>query len=472
LLDLDQEPFEALWRCVGEVLRGYEVALPERPIAPEIDEHALRHAVEAYDFSRPTEPRALIEAVARALREGQVHTAHPRYFGPFNPAPAALAVLAEALVAAHNPQLATRGHAPWPVAVEEHLLRAIGERFGYTPEAVEGTFTSGGAEANATALLVALAAAFPEVGSRGVRSLPGEPTLYTSSESHPTIARAARAAGLGREAVRVIPADARSRMKPGALREAIARDRAAGALPFLIVATAGTTAAGAIDPIVELASVAERERCWLHVDAAWGGLAALVPELAGALDGCARADSITFDPHKAMSVPLSAGAYLSRQRGALERVFHDRAGYMPRDASRDPYARSMGWSRRFVGLKVLLPLAAAGWDGYSASLRAQIALADLLRERLRTGGWQIVNDTPLPVVCFVDMTRSDGATARFLEGVARATIASGGGWLSVVRFSNGGPALRACVNSHRTRAHDIERLAASLDAARAAQVSS
>jgi glutamate/tyrosine decarboxylase-like PLP-dependent enzyme len=313
---------------------------------------------------------------------------------------------------------------------------------------------------------------FPEVENRGIRSLAGNPTLYTSSEAHPTIARAARAAGLGREAVRVIPADARLRMKPGALRDAIARDRAVGALPFLIVATAGTTAAGTIDPLAEIARVAERERCWLHVDAAWGGLAALVPELAHALDGCARADSITFDPHKAMSVPLSAGAYLSRRRGALERAFHDRAGYMPRDASRDPYARSMIWSRRFTGLRVLLPLAALGWEGYAASLRTQVALADRLRERLRVGGWRIVNDTPLPVVCFVDDTRSDGAGARFLESVARATIESRGGWLSVVRFSHGGRALRACVNNHRTRAEDIDRLAASLDVARSRRVSS
>jgi glutamate/tyrosine decarboxylase-like PLP-dependent enzyme len=254
-------------------------------------------------------------------------------------------------------------------------------------------------------------------------------------------------------------------MKPHALRDALASDLTARHRPFLIVATAGTTSSGAVDPIAEIATIAERAGAWLHLDAAWGGLAALVPELRFALAGAERADSITFDPHKAMAAPMGTGAFLTRRPEVLERVFAERSGYMPRDASSDPYAHALPWSRRFLGLRVLLPLAAVGWEGYAAALRTQLALADRLRSGLRERRWRVVNETPLPVVCFVDEARDDG---RFLDGTARATIAAHGGWVSVPRLASGVRVLRACVNNHRTTETDIDRLLDALDRAREA----
>jgi glutamate/tyrosine decarboxylase-like PLP-dependent enzyme len=471
VLDLDTATHDEVWRRVAKLLSAHVSHLTEDPTAPIVPRRspaAVAAEVAALDFEtrRVRAPEALVEELTRALAEGIVHPDHPRYFGLFNPAPAGLAVVADALVSALNPQLATRGHAPWPVAVEDRLIDALGQRFGWPATETRGSFTSGGAESNATALLCALTAAFPNVGDEGVRALPGEPFVYVSTEGHATVARAARVAGLGRNAVRTVPADAHQRMKPAALREAVANDRARGGLPFLIVATAGTTSSGAIDPLAEIATIAERERCWMHVDAAWGGLAALVPELAPAIAGIARADSITFDAHKVMSAPIGTGVFLTRRDGLLERVFADRSGYMPRDGSRDPYARSMQWSRRFLGLRVLLPLMAIGWDGYATSLRRQVRLADRLRDGLRARRWTLVNDTPLPIVCFVDGQGPAHGDGRFLEAVARAVIASAGGWISVPRFANGARALRACVNNHRTEEQDIDRLVESLDAAR------
>ncbi len=454
MLELDRETRDALFRRLGELLEGYVSTLRERPIAPS------PRAIAEHDFATPIEPRALLEYVARELADGQVHTGHPGYFGLFNPAPAALTIVADALVAALNPQLATRSHAPFAVAIEEQLVRAVAGRFGYRES--EGVFTSGGAEANTTALLAALYTAHPEVFERGVRALPGDPRVYVSSEAHPTIARAARVAGLGAAAVCVVPCDARGVIKTHALREAIGSDRKDGRVPLMIVGTAGTTSAGAIDPLAELADVAEKFSLWLHVDAAWGGLLALIPEHAVELGPIARADSITFDPHKAMSVPMGAGMYLSRRCGVLATVFADRAGYMPRDASRDPYARSMQWSRRFAGLKLFCALAAAGWEGYAVSLRKLVALADRLREGLRRDGWMVVNETPLPLVCFVDRERRDG---RFLDAMARAAIADGC-WISMTRLASGEKVLRACVNNHRTEERDIDRLLAALHRAR------
>lgn len=399
--------------------------------------------------------RALLTEAEAALVEGHVHPTNPAYFGLFNQSPTPMSIAAEALVATYNPQLAVESHARWPVAIENALVRAFGERFGYAE--TEGSFTSGGAEANLTAVLAALVHAFPEVATRGVRAIGREPIVYASSEAHPTIVRAARVIGLGSEAVRSIPADAKLRMKTTSLREAIARER-----PFLIVATAGTTSAGTIDPLDEIATIADKTGAWLHVDAAHGGLAALVPELRSLLSGIERADSITFDPHKTLAVPMSAGMYLSRRIGALAKAFGDHtAGYMPRGAEDDPYARSFAWSRRFNGLKVHLTIESRGWDGLADMLRRQVALGERLREGLRASGWTLKNETKLPVVCFGD------DRVRSLDMVARAVIAEGA-WISVTRLSTGVRALRACITNHETTEAHVDTLVAMLDRARLA----
>ncbi|MBX3206064.1 MAG: aminotransferase class V-fold PLP-dependent enzyme [Labilithrix sp.] len=471
VLDLDADARATLWRRVAELLEQHAGPLsadPDAPLVPRRSNDAIAAEVADLDLDTPRPPLAVLDEVVRALEDGVVHTDHPRYFGLFNSAPAALTIVADAIVSGYNAQLATRGHAPWPVAIEDRLIAEIGARFGWSPSDCRGAFTTGGGEANTTALACALVSTFPEFAERGARALPGEPRVYVSTEGHATVHRAARLAGIGDAAVRVVSSDAAQRMKATALREAIADDRQRGALPFLVVATAGTTSSGGIDPLNEIATIAERERCWFHVDAAWGGLAALVPELRSAIAGVERADSITFDAHKVMSAPIGTGTFLTRRDGVLERVFGANTGYMPRDGSSDPYARSIQWSRRFLGLRLLLPLATLGWDGYASSLRRQVALAERLRERLRARRWRIVNDTPLPIVCFVDASEgSGGRDGRFLDAVARATIASAGGWISVPRFASGARALRACVNNHRTEESDVDRLVDALDAARA-----
>jgi aromatic-L-amino-acid/L-tryptophan decarboxylase len=363
-------------------------------------------------------------------------------------------------VAAFNPQLAVTSHAPAAVAIERHVLSFLAGNLGL--EGATGTFTSGGAEANLTGVLLALERHFPETAEAGLASLGARPTLYVSTEAHHSFVKAARIAGLGHSAVRAIPAATDLRLDVAALRSRIERDRAAGELPFLIVATAGSTAAGVIDPLPDVAQLCGELELDLHVDAAWAGAIGASARLRPLLAGIERADSVTVDAHKWLSAPMGAGVFLTRHAHDLTSTFRVAAAYMPSAEASDPYLASAQWSRRLTGLKVFMSLAAAGRDGYAAQLEYDCRLGDRLRERLRNDGWRIVNETPLPVVCFVP---EDGDEVDRLVSIARDVEASGTAWISVAELGDR-HALRACITSHRSMEADLEVLCEALAAAR------
>jgi glutamate/tyrosine decarboxylase-like PLP-dependent enzyme len=470
VLLVDEKTRQVLWRRLIEAIEAYIEDVGSLRAAPVLDPEALRALIAKLDFERPVAPLQATDFVLDALRTHQVHTPHPRYFGLFNPAPTTMGIVADALVATFNPQLAAWSHSPFAAEVEAHVIRQLGQRFGYTAASSDGVFASGGAEANHTAVLAGLVSAFPGFADEGARSLSGQPLLYTSLDAHDSFLKAARLCGLGTQSVRQLPVGAELTLEPHALAAQVARDREQGFLPFLVAATAGTTNAGAVDPIGPIAEVAAREGLWLHVDAAWGGGAVLDPELAKALAGIEQSDSITFDAHKWLSVPMGAGVFLTRHSDILERTFRVAAGYMPREAEGmdivDPYAHSMQWSRRFIGLKVFLSLAVAGWAGYAESIRHMTAMGERLRRRLASSGWEIVNRTPLPVVCFVDTTCPEGRTEAWLQEVAAQVVGSGQAWISTAILAGRTPALRACITNYRTGPGDVDALVDVLNAAR------
>ena len=470
MLLLAEDERRALWERLIGAIETYTARVEGTRVAPALDRESLRALLAPFDFERPVSPLQALDFAVDGLSRHQVHTPHPRYFGLFNPAPTTMGIAADAVVAAFNPQIAAWSHSPLAAEIEAHLVRAFGARFGYDPATTDGVFASGGAEANHTALLTAIVRAFPSFLDEGARSLARPPVFYASAEAHHSFLKAARSCGLGTEAVRSVAVDDDLRLDARALAGKVASDRAAGRSPFMIAATAGTTSAGAVDPLPPLVEIAEREGLWLHVDAAWGGAAALVPELAPLLDGIARADSITFDAHKWLSVPMGAGLYLTRHPDVLERAFRVAAGYMPQDAAGlpvvDPFAHSMQWSRRFIGLKVFLSLAVAGWEGYAEAIRHMTAMGNRLRARLHVSGWRVVNRTPLPLACFVDGRTAAGGEATHLERIARAVVASGRAWISTVRLAERQAAIRACITNYRTGPADVDALVEALDQAR------
>lgn len=456
-LRLDPANRRQLWRETAELIERYVEDVDGLPVQVLPDPAVLRQRLQQFDFATPMDPSDALALVAQSMRSMQTHVTHRRYFGLFNPAPASVGILGEALTAAFNPNVAAWSHSPFAVAAEEHVVRAIGSRFG--PPFQFGTFASGGGEANLTAVLCALAAKFPSYSNAGLRGLARTPVAYVSAAAHHSLVKAVRTAGLGTDALRIVPCDASLGMDVRALESAIAGDRAEGREPFMVVATAGATATGIVERIPEIAQIAQRYGLWLHVDAAWGGLAAFVPELASELEGIGSADSITFDPHKALSVPMGAGLFLTRHANILGETFSVVEHYMPPKTDEgerlDPYVHSLQWSRRFAGLKVLLSLAVAGWDGYARALAHQVEMGSLLRRELRAAGFNVVNATSLPLVCF---THDD---ARFdADAVAEAVVRRANVWISPTRLPDGRSVLRAAITNYLTEPDDVRTLVA------------
>lgn len=443
------------------------------PMAP-VSDADVAAALDGFDLDEPMDPLLALRRAVRALRTLQPQVSHPRHFGLFDAAPTTMGVVGAALTAAFNPCLASWEGSPFGVAAEQRLVTDVGSRFGYPADVVDGIMTTGGSEANYAALLLALTRRHPRFRAEGVRALPAPPTVYVSGEAHPSTTKAATLAGLGANAVRVVPVDTTLRMDVDALGEQVRADIAAGYAPLLVTATVGTTGAGVIDPLPDVLAVAERHGLWCHVDAAWGGVAALLPELREHVDGIERADSITFDPHKWMSVPLGAGMLLTRHPGLLTETFAVGDSFLrePDRDTRDLYLKSPRWSREFAGLKLLLSLAVAGWSGYRAAWREQVRLADRLRATLTSRGWSIRNETPLPVVCFglppgLLPGTGQGDADDVLAAVANDVNASGQARIHQVRVGDG-TALRVNITHDNTTADDVDLLADLLDTARAA----
>jgi glutamate/tyrosine decarboxylase-like PLP-dependent enzyme len=429
-------------------------------VAPDFDPQVFQQALKAFDFAAPMPLDEALGWTIEQLEHGVTHMTHPGYFGLFNPAPTFPAQCADRIAAAFNPQLATATTSPAAVAIEAHVIAAITCRAGL-PRETEGHFTSGGAEANYTAAICALTAANVGFAERGARAFTGQPAIYTSRESHLAWFKIAHQAGIGRAAIRLVATDGGGRLDPRALTAMIAADRSAGFEPVMVVATAGTTNAGMIDPLGACAEIARANDLWFHVDAAWGGALIASDRHRAVLVGIEAADSLTIDAHKWFAATMGCGMFFCRRPGLLATVFNVATSYMPsHNAGRDPYLNSVQWSRRFVGLRLFLSLAAAGWAGYARHIEHSVECAALLRDKLREQGWRVTNDSPVAVLCLVPPPGSTDA-----KTIVDRVLASGRAWISVTEFESS-PVIRACVTHGGTGVEDINMLVAALEAAR------
>lgn len=427
-------------------------------VAPTLDHDEFRRALAGFDFTASRPLGDVLAWVIVQMEHGVTHVTHPRYLGLFNPAPTFPAQCADRIAAAFNPQLASATTSPAAVEIESHVIRSVARRAGLGPGA-GGHFTTGGAEANYTALLCALTRADPGFAADGARAFAGPPVFYTSNECHLAWLKIAHQAGIGRRALRLVATDGAGRMSADALWQAVSADRGQGCVPVMIAATAGTTGAGAIDPLADCAEIARRFGMWYHIDAAWGGALIASDRLRGLLAGIDRADSVTIDAHKWLATTMGCGMFIAADAAAPSAVFQAAASFMPPSGSAaDPYVMSAQWSRRFLGLRLFLSLASAGWAGYGTHVERSVALAGLLRDSLADRGWRIANDPALAVVCAEPPPGS--GTVRDVVG---RILASGGAWVSAARFE-GREVVRACVTNGETTPADIMVVADALQA--------
>jgi glutamate/tyrosine decarboxylase-like PLP-dependent enzyme len=454
---------ECLEDFLTQTLLAAKGRVAEGAVTPTLDLAAFRRELAGFDFSERAPLDAVLSWVVAQLERGVVHVTHPRYFGLFNPAPTFPAQCADRLVAAFNPQLATSTTSPVAVAIEAHVIAAVAQRAGL-PAATTGHFTTGGAEANYTALICALTRAEPAFATKGARGFAGAPVLYVSRESHLAWFKIAHQSGIGREAVRLIRTDGAGRLDADDLAAEIIADRRAGHVPVMIAATAGTTNAGMIDPLAACAAIARSEGLWYHVDAAWGGALIASDRLRGALTGIEDADSVTIDAHKWFATTMGCGMFFTRHAEVLSAAFQVSTGYMPSNIGGvDPYVTSMQWSRRFLGLRLFMSLAAAGWAGYARHVERAVELTGLIEAALAARGWSIANRSSLAVLC-VEPPRGSAA----VKSIVAKVVASGRAWVSVADFE-GRPVVRACVTHGETTPDDVMELVDALDRARAGE---
>ncbi len=343
-----------------------------------------------------------------------------------------------------------------PSQLELEVLGWFKDWVGYPAEAT-GSLVTGGSAANLTALVCA----------REARAGAAQDDLvvYVSDQAHSSIARALRIVGIQPGQVRVLPVGDDLRLEPDTLAAAIAADERAGRLPFFVVANAGATSSGAIDPLPELAELSRRNGLWLHVDAAYGGFAVLTDRGRLALAGIALADSITLDPHKWLYQPYECGCLLVRDGRALRAAFEISSDYLhdAEPASDEVNFADLGLqlSRSSRALKLWLSLHTFGLDAFRAAIDECLDLAELARQRVDASDrFELVSPPSLGTICF----RRRGEDDEVTHGLVAALEASGLGFISSTRV-HGRPALRLCILNHTSTADDVEQVLAFLESA-------
>jgi aromatic-L-amino-acid/L-tryptophan decarboxylase len=450
-LTLDPEVARRLGHRVVDALVERLVELPELRVAEPVGREEIEARLREPLPEHGCDPEPLLETVLSDVLAPGLRLDHPRFFA-FVPSPSnPVAALADALAAGFNVFAGAWLASPGAAMIETVVLDWLRELCGL-PTTTEGLFVSGGSMANLTALAVALE---ERAGSERPRA-----AVYISEEAHFSVERALRVAGVRH--VRVLGCDHDQRLVPGEVAATVAADRAAGRLPVCVVATAGTTGTGAVDPLVELRAVCDAQGLWLHVDGAYGAAAMLSPRGRAQLRGVELADSLALDPHKWLFQSFEAGCLLVRDGGALERTFGVAPPYA-RDAAASGsevnfYERGIQGTRQFRALKLWMSLKVFGAATFRASVDKGLALAEHAERRLaRDPAWEVITPAQLGIVTFRALRA--GASAAELDALnsrlPAAALNDGFAYVSSSRV-RGATVLRLCTINPRTTREDVD----------------
>jgi glutamate/tyrosine decarboxylase-like PLP-dependent enzyme len=408
---------------------------------------------------------ALLRETARLFVDHSLHNGHPRFYGYITASAAPLGALADMLASAVNANLGSWQLSPFASEIERRTVRWIAELLGF-PADCGGLFTSGGNVANFTAFLAARRARAPRnLREAGLGACDGRLLVYASEETHTWIQKAADLFGHGTGAVRWLPVDRELRADVSDLPDRIARDRAAGDRPFMVVGTAGTVSTGAIDPLARIADTCREHGLWFHVDGAYGALAAVLPDAPSDLRALCRADSVAVDPHKWLYAPLEAGCTLVRDPAVLADAFGFRPRYYHLGGAEDDrinyYALGLQNSRGFRALKVWLALRQVGRDGYAKMIGDDVRMAGVMADAVERAPECELLTRSLSIVTFryvpPDLDRAAAAIDAYVDRLNEALLtrlnAEGELFLSNA-VVDGRFVLRACVVNFRTDVDD------------------
>jgi glutamate/tyrosine decarboxylase-like PLP-dependent enzyme len=449
-------------RMLDDMLGTIE-EIRERPVWQPIPQGVRAH----FRSPAPRQGEELARVHAEFMREVLPYAqgnVHPGFMGWVNGGGTPVGMVAEMLAAGLNANCGGRDHIP--IEVERQVTRWVRELFEF-PEGATGLFVTGTSMANLIAVLIARDAALGfDVRNDGVAADPRRLTAYTSNAVHGCVPKAMDIAGLGSDALRLIPTDSRCRIDLAALAAVIQRDREAGFTPFLVVGTAGTVNTGAVDDLAGLADLCQREKLWFHVDGAFGALAKLAPDLAPKVSGMERADSVAFDFHKWGQAPYDAGFILVRDGAAHKNAFALPAAYLQRAgrglAAGSPWPCDFGpdLSRGFRALKVWFTLKVFGVDAIGASISRTCALARYLEARIAaTPELELMAPVELNIVCF--RYRRDGFNeeeCNRINGEIVVRLQESGVVAPSTTKIGGRTAIRAAIVNHRTSRAEIDAL--------------
>jgi aromatic-L-amino-acid/L-tryptophan decarboxylase len=450
--------FEEDFARVGRWIAQY-FAQPERyRVMPDVrpGEIAARLPAQAPERGEPLD--RILEDFERIIVPGTTHWNHPRFFAYFATSAAPAAIVAEALAATLDVKAMLWRTSPAATELEEVTMRWLGRLLGL-PDSWTGVIYDTASIAGFTALAAAREALDLGIRQRGMtgRDLP-RLRVYVTEHTHSHVEKAAIALGIGQENVVRVACDAAFCMRPDALEACIEADVAAGMRPLAVVATVGTTSTTSIDDVPAIAEIAARHRIWLHVDAAYAGIGAIVPEFRGLLAGVARADSLVVNPHKWMFVPMDLSVLFLKDESMVRRAFTLVPEYLTTadDGAVNYMDYGLQLGRRFRALKLWFVLRHFGAEGIRAKLREHIELAQLFASWVRADpDWEVLAPHPLSVVCFRWNPGTGGPLESLNARLMHAVNATGELFISHTKI-DGEYALRLAIGNLRTQRADVE----------------
>ncbi len=398
---MKNEDFRLAGHHFVDWIADYFENIEKLPVLSPLEPGDVKKNIPAAPPARGEAMEGIFRDFERVLLPGVTHWQHPGWFAyfPANNSPAS--VLGEFLTAGLGAQCMVWQTSPAAAELEEVVLDWLRQMTGL-PEGFSGVIQDTASTATLCALLSARERATGfESNDAGYRH---QLTVYASEESHSSVAKGVKIAGFGSKNLRRVPTDGRFAVIPEQLEEAIARDRDAGLVPACVVATVGTTSSGAIDPLRAVGEICRKYGAWFHVDAAWAGTAALLPEKRWILDGVGLADSFVFNPHKWMATNFDCSAYFVKDPATLVRTFEIHPEYLKTgvDAKVKNY-RDWGiqLGRRFRALKLWFVIRSYGVEGLQAMVREHLRLAVLFKEWVVADGrFELLAPVDLGLVCF------------------------------------------------------------------------